>query len=161
MKQVIETTPTRNMRPRSNAVGVVQAKGTVAAPIRPLPMNCQKTSGSQWTPVETAKEAASRCVETFGVALIDPVNPYVLSDRAIKYGLLFIVLTFVAVAMVEVLKKCRVHPIQYLLVGCGLSIFFLLLVSLSEHLSFGLAYALALAEKHGLGSEQLRERLAP
>ena len=89
--------------------------------------------------------AGSRCVETFGVALIDPVNPYVLSDRAIKYGVLFIVLTFVAVGMVEVLKQRRVHPIQYLLVGSALSIFFLLLVSLSEHLAFGIAYSIASA----------------
>ncbi len=71
------------------------------------------------------------------------MNPYVLSDRATKYGLLFIVLTFVGVAMVEVLHRLRVHPIQYLLVGTALALFFLLLVSLSEHLRFGLAYALA------------------
>ncbi|MCW7538353.1 cell envelope integrity protein CreD [Aquabacterium sp. A7-Y] len=81
------------------------------------------------------------CIETFGVSFIDPVNPYVLGDRATKYGLLFIGLTFVAVAMVEVLKRRRVHPVQYLLVGCALVTFFLLLVSLSEHLPFGLAYA--------------------
>jgi inner membrane protein len=84
-----------------------------------------------------------KCVETFNVGFIDPVNPYSLSDRAIKYGLLFIGLTFVAVAMVEVMRRLRVHPIQYMLVGCALSIFFLLLLSLSEHLAFALSYALA------------------
>lgn len=87
--------------------------------------------------------AEGRCIESFKVSFIDPVNPYSLSDRAIKYGLLFIVLTFVAVAMAEVMRRLRVHPIQYLLVGCALSIFFLLLLSLSEHLSFALSYALA------------------
>ncbi len=87
--------------------------------------------------------AEGECIESFNVSFIDPVNPYSLSDRAIKYGLLFIALTFVAVAMVEVMRRLRVHPIQYLLVGCALSIFFLLLLSLSEHLSFALSYALA------------------
>ena len=87
--------------------------------------------------------AEGKCIESFNVSFIDPVNPYSLSDRAIKYGLLFIALTFVAVGMVEVMRRLRVHPIQYLLVGCALSIFFLLLLSLSEHLSFALSYASA------------------
>ncbi|MBI5260169.1 MAG: cell envelope integrity protein CreD [Burkholderiales bacterium] len=84
-----------------------------------------------------------RCLDTLTVAFFDPVNPYVLSDRAIKYGLLFVVLTFVAVALVEVLSGRRVHPVQYLLVGLALSLFFLLLLSLSEHLAFERAYAAA------------------
>ena len=87
----------------------------------------------------------SRCIETFGVAFIDPVSPYVLADRATKYGLLFIVLTFVAVGIVEVMRRLRVHPIQYLLVGAALATFFLLLVSLSEHVSFAIAYLTAAA----------------
>lgn len=82
-------------------------------------------------------------IESFGVAFIDPVNPYVLSDRATKYGMLFILLTFVGVGLIEVLQRLRVHPIQYLLVGCALSVFFLLLVSLTEHLPFGWAYLTA------------------
>jgi len=85
------------------------------------------------------------CVETFGVAFIDPVSPYVLSDRATKYGLLFIALTFVGVGALEVLRRLRVHPIQYLLVGSALAIFFLLLVSLSEHVPFAVAYLAAAA----------------
>ncbi len=89
------------------------------------------------------EQDSSRCLEQFGTGFIDPVNPYTLSDRATKYGLLFIVLTFVAVAMFEVLKQLRVHPVQYLLVGSALSIFFLLLISLSEHMGFNQAYAIA------------------
>ena len=84
-------------------------------------------------------------VQTFSVSFIDPVNAYVLSDRATKYGLLFIVLTFVAVGLVEVLRRLRVHPVQYLLVGCALTVFFLLLVSLSEHLPFSVSYLAASA----------------
>lgn len=90
-----------------------------------------------------ARGATAECIERFGVALIDPVSPYTLADRATKYGLLFIMLTFVAVALVEVMRRLRVHPIQYLLVGSALALFFLLLVSLGEHLPFAPAYAIA------------------
>ena len=87
----------------------------------------------------------THCIETFGVAFIDPVSAYVLSDRATKYGLLFIALTFVGVGLVEVLKRLRVHPVQYLLVGSALAVFFLLLVSLTEHIAFMWAYLAASA----------------
>lgn len=84
-------------------------------------------------------------LDTFAVDLIDPVNPYVMSDRAIKYGLMFIALTFVTVGLTELLTGRRVHPVQYLLVGLALSLFFLLLLSLSEHLPFLVAYLVASA----------------
>ncbi len=80
------------------------------------------------------------CVDSFGVGFIDPVSTYVLSDRAVKYGLLFVVLTLVGVALVEVMRRLRVHPMQYLLVGSALTLFFLLLLSLSEHVAFAWAY---------------------
>ena len=92
-----------------------------------------------------AADGKARCIETFGVAFIDPVSAYVLSDRATKYGLLFIALTFVGVGLVEVLKRLRVHPVQYLLVGSALAVFFLLLVSLTEHIAFAWAYLAASA----------------
>jgi inner membrane protein len=90
------------------------------------------------------------CMETFGVSFMDPVSAYVLSDRATKYGLLFIVLTFIGVGAIEVLRRLRVHPIQYLLVGSALAVFFLLLVSLSEHVPFAVAYLAAAAACTGL-----------
>ena len=95
--------------------------------------------------VSPRDDARRTCVETFGVAFIDPVSPYVLADRATKYGLLFIALTFVGVGAVEVMRRLRVHPIQYLLVGSGIAVFFLLLVSLSEHVPFAIAYLAAAA----------------
>lgn len=85
------------------------------------------------------------CAETLGVTFIDPTNTYALSNRATKYGLLFIALTFVAVGLFELMRSLRVHPVQYLLVGAAISIFFLLLVSLSEHVPFATAYAVAAA----------------
>ncbi|BFM10493.1 cell envelope integrity protein CreD [Simiduia litorea] len=78
--------------------------------------------------------------KAFGVSLIDPVDRYVKSDRAIKYALLFIALTFASFVLFEVLKRLVVHPVQYALVGLSLAFFYLLLVSLSEHISFGLSY---------------------
>ncbi|HTH11504.1 MAG TPA: cell envelope integrity protein CreD [Acidovorax sp.] len=90
-----------------------------------------------------ATPAQGPCADSFSIAFVEPVNPYSLSDRAIKYGVLFIALTFVAVGLFEVMKKLRVHPVQYLLVGSALCSFFLLLVSLSEHLPFGASYAVA------------------
>lgn len=104
------------------------------------------------------------CLDTFAVSFIDPVNPYTLSDRAIKYGLLFVLLTFAAVALIETLsggRLRRVHPVQYAMMGLALSLFFLLLLSLSEHLPFAAAYTaasaavvglLALYARHMLGS---------
>lgn len=82
-------------------------------------------------------------IDTFGVALIEPINIYSQADRAIKYGLLFIALTFSAFFLFEILKQLPIHPIQYGLVGIALAIFFLLLVSLSEHIAFHVAYLIA------------------
>ena len=106
---------------------------------------------AQWQVSELASTAAADVLarrpvaelDTLEFSMVDPVNPYVMSDRAIKYGLMFILLTFVCVGLVELLAGRRVHPVQYLLVGLALSVFFLLLLSLSEHLDFGLSYGLA------------------
>lgn len=95
------------------------------------------------TAVVSASQKDQVCMDTLGVAFIDPVNPYVLTDRAIKYALLFIVLTFGGVALTEVLSGRRVHPMQYSLVGLALALFYLLLLSLSEHIAFDRAYAVA------------------
>ena len=100
--------------------------------------------------VPAAGQPSTGCIETFNVSFMDPVNPYVLSDRASKYGVLFIALTFLGVILVEVLNRLRVHPIQYLLVGSALIVFFLLLVSLSEHLPFAVAYTAASSACTGL-----------
>ena len=88
-------------------------------------------------------EASGPCLESMSTEFVNPVNIYSLSDRATKYGVLFVILTFVAVGLFEVLKKLRVHPVQYLLVGSALCGFFLLLISLSEHLGFATAYVIA------------------
>jgi inner membrane protein len=79
---------------------------------------------------------------TIGFEMIQPVDVYQQSERSIKYAELFIVLTFVALILFELLKKVRVHPIQYTLVGMALLVFYLLLISLSEHIQFLFAYVI-------------------
>ncbi|MGY3895089.1 cell envelope integrity protein CreD [Aeromonas enterica] len=79
----------------------------------------------------------------FSVSLVQPVDHYQLNERAAKYALLFIGLTFLSFFMFELLRGLRVHPIQYALVGMGLAIFYLLLLALTEHLGFGWAYLIA------------------
>jgi inner membrane protein len=104
---------------------------------------------AQWRINELAARAGAalrqgeRSADRFGVALVDPVNPYTLSDRALKYAFLFIGLTLGAVLLAELLGSRRLHPVQYGFVGLALALFFLLLLALSEHLAFGLAYAVA------------------
>ena len=94
-------------------------------------------AGSDGTP---CTEVNSR---TLGVSFIDPVDQYLKTDRAIKYGFLFISLTFAGFFLFEMLKRLAVHPIQYSLVGAALALFYLLLLSFSEHIGFGAAYALS------------------
>ncbi|MES2244273.1 MAG: cell envelope integrity protein CreD [Pseudomonadota bacterium] len=101
------------------------------------------TKGRGVCPPAGGEGARGSCLEAFSVTFVDPANTYALSDRATKYGLLFIGLTFLAVGLFECMKALRVHPIQYFLVGAAMSMFFLLLVSLSEHMRFDAAYAIA------------------
>jgi inner membrane protein len=81
--------------------------------------------------------------EIMGVGFLEPVNVYSMSQRAVTYGILFVVLTFAAFFMTEILRQLRIHPLQYLLVGLALAIFFLLLIALSEHVPFLIAYAVS------------------
>jgi inner membrane protein len=82
-------------------------------------------------------------VQSLGVKLIDPITPYPLTDRALKCGFLFVFITFASFFFFEVMKKLRIHPIQYGCVGMAQALFFLVLLSLSEHISFGWSYLLA------------------
>jgi len=89
-------------------------------------------------------------LDALRVDLIDPVDVYTQADRASKYGLLFVLLTFTGFVLLELIRGLRIHPVQYLLVGLALAIFFLLLLSLSEHIAFWQAYAIAAAACIGL-----------
>ncbi|KAB7770144.1 cell envelope integrity protein CreD [Xanthomonas maliensis] len=89
-------------------------------------------------------------LDMLDVRLVDPVDVYTQADRASKYGILFVVLTFVAFVLFELIKRLPIHPLQYLLVGLALAIFFLLLLSLSEHIAFWQAYLLSAVACIGL-----------
>ncbi len=94
--------------------------------------------------VETFEDAS------FGVNLINPVNHYQQNMRSAKYAIMFIALTFVVFFFVEILTKKRIHPIQYLLVGIALILFYSLLLSISEQINFGIAYLVASIATIGL-----------
>ncbi|MDB5269224.1 MAG: hypothetical protein JWP58_2264 [Hymenobacter sp.] len=80
---------------------------------------------------------------TFGVRLLVPVNEYQKTMRAAKYALLPLTLTFLVFFFVEVLNRRRIHPFQYILVGLGLVIFYVLLLALSEQMPFNAAYGIS------------------
>jgi len=86
----------------------------------------------------------------FSASLIEPVDHYQLTERAVKYAVLFIGLTFMAFFLFETLTGLRVHPIQYLLVGAALVLFYLILLAFSEHFGFATAYLLASVACSGL-----------
>lgn len=77
-----------------------------------------------------------------GVSLFEPVDFYHQSERATKYGILFLVLTFATYFLFEVITKTRLHPFQYLLIGCALCLFYLILVAFSEFVGFGWSYVI-------------------
>ena len=93
--------------------------------------------------LKAGDSVASEKLDDFGVALVEPINIYSQADKAIKYGLLFVGLTFAAFFLFELLKQLPIHPVQYTLIELALALFFLLLVSLSEHMQFIHAYATA------------------
>jgi inner membrane protein len=86
---------------------------------------------------------AGQSNRTFGVNLLFAVDEYQMSMRSAKYAVMFISLTFLIFLFVEILNKKRIHPVQYLLVSFGLLLFYTLLLSLSEHLGFDLAYLIS------------------
>ncbi|PRY91900.1 inner membrane protein [Marinilabilia salmonicolor] len=76
----------------------------------------------------------------FGIDLLLPVDSYQKSYRSIRYAILFIGFTFLVFFFIEVLNKIFIHPIQYILVGIALVVFYTLLLSISEHLKYNIAF---------------------
>ncbi len=79
----------------------------------------------------------------FGVKLLMPVDEYQKTMRTSKYGLMIIVLTFLSFFMIELFSKMAIHPIQYLLIGFALILFYSMLLSISEYLSFDYSYLIS------------------
>ena len=98
---------------------------------------------SQTQPDRRASHQAPTRLDTFEIDFIEAVNTYLLAERSAKHGALIIVLVFGAMFLFDTLRSLNAHPVQYGFVGLALVIFFLLLLSLSEHIAFGLAYSIA------------------
>lgn len=79
----------------------------------------------------------------FGVKLILTADIYQKSMRLSKYSIMFLVFTFAAFFLSEIINKQRIHPIQYILIGIAIMIFYTLVLSLSEHIHFNYAYILS------------------
>jgi len=80
---------------------------------------------------------------SFGIDLILPVDNYQKSYRSIRYAILFIGFTFLVFFFIEVLNKVFIHPVQYILVGVALIVFYTLLLSFSEHMKYNLAFIIS------------------
>lgn len=92
---------------------------------------------------DDAVRADALAAATFGVNFMSPVNAYTATTRAVKYEILFVALTFLVFYLIELFKRVRIHPVQYLLVGGAICLFYLLLLALSEHIGFDAAYGVA------------------
>lgn len=98
--------------------------------------------------LETWQEKIS--ASEFGVDFISPVDTYRVTERLVKYELLFLGLTFVTLWLFELLLGLRVHPLQYLLVGSAMCLFYLLQLSLAEQLGLVRSYLIASSAVTGL-----------
>lgn len=106
-------------------------------------LELNRSYGQAWR--EGQVDESSLMSSALSVGLYQAVDAYQRAERAIKYALLFIALTFLTFFAWEQLNGVRLHPLQYLLVGLALSMFYVLLIALSEHIRFLLAYGAAAA----------------
>ncbi len=99
---------------------------------------------------DSGSETSLQKFPTFRTGLVETVNHYTLNERSVKYAILFIGLTFIGFFLMEVLQGLRIHPVQYLIVGATLTIFYLLLLAFSERVGFNAAYLIAATTCVGL-----------
>jgi inner membrane protein len=122
--------------------------------------------GQLWDTLNVRNDPSAKTVlgSAFGVTLLTPVDAYRETDRAIKYGIMFIGLTFAASLLFELATGTRPHAAQYGLIGLSLCVFYLLLLSISEQIGFALAYlasAAAVVIQATIYSRALQGRTAP
>jgi inner membrane protein len=126
-------------------------------------LELNRSYGQSWSDSDGDMTAVLQA-SLFGVQLYQPADVYQRNERAGKYGLLFIVMTFVAFFLFEILRRMRVHPVQYLFVGAALATFYVVLLALSEQIGFGPAYTVAaiavVVIVSGYASAALRARRA-
>ncbi len=106
---------------------------------------------TQNAPAATADDTRTLSnISGISTHFLEPVNIYTQTDRAIKYGIMVIIITFGCFFLFEVLKQLRIHPVQYALVALAQGVFFVLLLSISEYYAFALAYLVAASACVGL-----------
>ncbi len=79
----------------------------------------------------------------FGVTMVQPADQYAKTNRSVKYAILVIGLTFSLFFIIELMQQKPIHPVQYVLIGLGLVIFYSLLLAISEFIAYDLAYLIA------------------
>jgi inner membrane protein len=94
-------------------------------------------------PQEWEEKTYDPFTSAFGVKLLVPVDEYQKTMRTSKYGIMIIVLTFLSFFMIELFSKKVIHPIQYLLVGLALIIFYSILLAISEYILFQHSYLIS------------------
>jgi inner membrane protein len=97
--------------------------------------------GDQWLMSDMTTQDLN--VAAFGMRLETPVDGYQRSERSVKYGFLFITLTFFTLFLFEVMSGRPLHPVPYVLTGAALAVFYLVLLALSEYVSFSWAFGIA------------------
>ena len=98
---------------------------------------------ARWTDAEREQITQQSGSSAFGLSLVQPVDIYQQAERAVKYAVLFIVLTFLVFFLWEVFSDTLLHPVQYAFVGVAMCVFYLLLLSISEHAGFDRSYAIS------------------
>ena len=97
----------------------------------------------QWRLIETLSGWSNYYEDMAGVEIITAISQYRMAMRTVKYAMLVVVLTFVAFLLVEIWRKKSVNPLQYILIGLALVLFYTLLLSFSEYMNFRYAYLIA------------------
>jgi inner membrane protein len=104
-------------------------------------LDLNRPYGGAWFAEETPRPTLDS--SAFGVDVVQPADLYQRVERSVKYGGLFVALSFLTLFVWERLARRPVHPIQYGLIGVSLSVFYLLLLALAEQIGFTIAYASA------------------
>ena len=111
-------------------------------------LDLNRSFGSNWFSEQVSEPVFRE--SAFGVDLVQTVDLYQQAERSVKYGGLFIALSLLTLFVWEHLARRPLHPIQYGLMGLALSVFYLLLLALAEHVGFTVAYVVAAAALCGL-----------
>ncbi|WP_286775347.1 MULTISPECIES: cell envelope integrity protein CreD [Sphingobacterium] len=104
--------------------------------------NEQKAAQTANTTIASANNLLDNA-DMITINFLPDINNYQKTTRVAKYGILVIILTFTSLLFTEVIKKKRIHIIQYILIGAAMVLFYTLLLALSEHIGFNLAYLTA------------------